>query len=448
MYNMPVKIILILFLCTTLFLSSCWLNPHNDEHNVNDDIDILPETIKKDLFSLVKNAPSLTAIRIIGYSSGDPSYPIYALKMTDNPLDEENEPELQVSGGIHGNEQLSCMVVIKLIEYMIDRYKHDDPVITDIINNTELHFFPVLNPHGLSLDKRHNANSVDLNRNFDWAWVDQPNHGDSPVDQPESQAIRDDSLEHPYVLSVHGHTGAVCINYLWDYIGTERSSGDPSKYSEEFFITNYLPTYPFISDTAATYKTQVNNAGDTSFWMTEGYEWYPVFGSLQDWQYGVRGCLAYTLEYHASFSHTIVNEPLFQEVFEYHKDSFITLFSQAQKGISGIITGDGGVPVDASVTITPEVSSRAFADPIPFSPFCFTDPDIGDYHLPVQPGTYTLDITADGYTPRTISGIVVPPDPGMIVRDIVLTPGRGEKWLPSIHPGLPADSIPPDLREE
>jgi hypothetical protein len=261
-------------------------------------------------------------------------------------------------------------------------------------------------------------------------------------------AIRNDALEHPYILAVHGHTGAACINTLWDYIGTEHSTGDPSSYSEEDFIANYLPAYPFITDMAQTYTTTVNTTGDESFWMTEGYNWYPAFGSLQDWMYGVRGTLAFTLEYHPSFNHTKLDDDLFQEVFDNHKDAFITLFNDAEKGISGIITGVGETPLDAKVEVTSSAVKKAYNDPVVFSPFCFTDPDVGDYHLLIQPGTYDLEITADGYIPETISTIVVPPDTGIVIRDIQLTPGGGKKSLPSMPPELPADSIPPDLREE
>ncbi|MBN2532084.1 MAG: DUF2817 domain-containing protein [Spirochaetales bacterium] len=435
LFFLPCLLILLVFF-------SCSLQNDGD-----DDIRILPGYIEEELVAFTIRAPLITELRITGYSSGPVSYPIYALKMTDNPQEQENEPEIQFTGGIHGNEQLSCIMVLRMIEYMIDLYEEDDPVITGIINNSELHFSPVLNPYGLSRDERYNANSVDLNRNFSWAWVDGLFHGDAPIDQPESQAIRDDALEHPYVLAVHGHTGAACINTLWDYIGTTKSSGTPSTYTIDDFISLYLPSYPFISEEALHYKNTVNAAGDDGFWMTEGYDWYAAFGTLQDWMYGVRGAIAYTLEYDLSSGHTLLYEELFQEVFDNHKDALIDLFIDARKGISGIITGSGELPVDAKVEVT-TVTKSVYCDPVTFSPFCFTDPDAGDYHLPVQPGTYNLEITADGYLPETINGIVVPEETGIVIRNIQLTPGKGEKSPLFMPPEIPADNIPPDLREE
>lgn len=438
------RIFFILCLCTLVVLFSCEIYNGGD---TDDEIQILPGYIEQELLSLTGRAPAITSLRIIGYSSGSLPYPIYALKMTDNPQEQENEPEIQLTGGTHGNEQLSCIMVLKLIDYMIHLYEENDPEVTEIINNSELHFFPVLNPYGLSRNIRYNANDVDLNRNFSWAWVDQPHHGEGPIDQPESQAIRDDALEHPYVLSIHGHTGAACINTLWDYIGTEQSSGDPSTYTIEDFITNYLPTYPFITEVAETYMNTVNDAGDKTFWMTEGYDWYPVYGSCQDWMYGVRGGLAYTLEYHGSFNHTKLDEALFQEVFDYHKDAFLELFRSADKGISGIVTGDGITTVDARVEVI-SVTKADYHDPVEFSPFCFTDPNFGDYHIPIQPGTYSLEITADGYITKTINNVAVPAGTGIVVLDIQLTPGVSEKRPLYMPPELPVDSVPPDLREE
>lgn len=436
------KIFFFICLCTILVFFSCQLDEKKEEE---EDIRILPADIEEELLSLSQRAPLITELRVIGDSSGSPSYPIYALKLTDNPQEQENEPEIQLTGGTHGSEQLSCIMVLKLIDYMIDLYEENDPEVTDIINNSELHFFPVLNPYGLSRDMRYNANDVDLNRNFGWAWVDQPHHGDSAIDQPESQAIRDDALEHPYVLSIHGHTGAACINTLWDYIGTENSYDQT--YSIEDFITLYLPTYPLITDIAETYMNTVNNAGDETFWMTEGYDWYPVYGSCQDWMYGVRGGLAFTLEYHPSFNHTKLYEALFQEVFDNHKEALIDFFGYAQKGISGIVTGDGVTTVDARIEVN-SITKAEYHEPVTFRPFCFTDPNFGDYHLPIQPGTYDLRIEADGYITKTISGVVVPTGTGIAIQDIELTRGKSEKHPPYMPSELPADSVPPDLREE
>lgn len=447
------KVIMLLCLSVTFLLFSCRINPDDDDDDDPEtDIRILPDDTESALLSFTAQAPDITALRIIGFSSGTPSYPIYALKITDNPGVDENEPEIQMTGGVHGDEQLSIMMVLTLIEYILDNYATNQEI-ADLVDNNELHFFPSINPYGLANETRYNANSVDLNRNFGWAWVSQAHHGAGPFDQPESQAIRDDALEHSYALSLHGHTGSVCINTLWDYIGTTEAQGvinpyDYITYSKESFIASYLPSYPFIESLATTYLSKVNTAGDINFWMTEGYDWYVVYGSIQDWLYAVNGTMAFTLEYHLTKNHTELDEELFGEVFGYHRDALIRIFQDAGRGISGIVTGPDGIKVDAKVTLTPPVK-REYTGPVAYSPFSYTDPDFGDFHIPIQPGTYNLQIEADGYITKTVTGVVVPAlDPRTIVVDVGLVPGKSVKQQSLESPVIDPDSVRPDLREE
>jgi carboxypeptidase D len=404
------------------------------------------------LQSIASDFPGITSLRSIGNSSGAPAYPIYGLKVTDNPGVDEFEPEIQVTGGVHGNEQLSCIMVMKLLEYITDNYGVIQEI-TDLVDSTEIHFFPVVNPYGLSQDIRYNANFVDINRNFGWAWVDQTYHGDAPFDQPESQALRDDAIERPYVFSFYGHTGEACINTLWDYIGTTESNGTPAAYTYQYFLNNYLPAYPFITDAAQTYLDNVNTAGDSNFWMTEGYEWYPVYGSIQDWLYGERGIMAFTLEYHITKNHTEEDEDLFNEIFDYHRQAFLDIFEYAHRGVSGRVLGSGGLPVSAKVWVyvpTKETGDRAYDDPVFYTTFGYTDAGAGDYHIPIQPGTYTVEIEADGYVTHTESNVVVPAgDPWLcVLDDVQLVPGKSEKRVPRTPLPLDPTRIPPDLRQE
>jgi hypothetical protein len=65
-------------------------------------------------------------------------------------------------------------------------------------------------------------------------------------------------------------------------------------------------------------------------------------------------------------------------------------------GIRGIVTSSAtGLPVYAKVTI------QGNTQPV------FSDPDVGDYHRLLLPGTYTLTIAAPGYTPQTLNDVVV-----------------------------------------
>ena len=65
-------------------------------------------------------------------------------------------------------------------------------------------------------------------------------------------------------------------------------------------------------------------------------------------------------------------------------------------GIRGIVTDAGtGAPLNATIT----VAGRNHE--------IYTDPDVGDYHRMLLPGTYSLTFTAAGYDPITVNNVVV-----------------------------------------
>ena len=90
-----------------------------------------------------------------------------------------------VVGVIHGNEQAGLDVVDELRAMAPD----------DIPANVDLYLMPALNVDGLVMNKRQNANGVDLNRNFPYKWgpIAQLGNweyaGPSGASEPETQAM-------------------------------------------------------------------------------------------------------------------------------------------------------------------------------------------------------------------------------------------------------------------
>jgi protein MpaA len=78
-------------------------------------------------------------------------------------------PRVLVVGAIHGNETAGIAIADALI---------DAPVTPD----TDIWVVPDLNPDGVALKRRQNADGIDLNRNFPFAW--QPFATDGPWDYP------------------------------------------------------------------------------------------------------------------------------------------------------------------------------------------------------------------------------------------------------------------------
>ncbi len=122
---------------------------------------------------------------------------------------------------------------------------------------------------------------VDLNRNYPIAFadgVDEPRaeiyHGEAPFSEPETQAMRNLTLQYHENLAfaVSLHSGIDVLLTPWGH------TSEPS------------PHEPFFANLGAAVEA------------ASGYEWwsatqlYPSFGSWDDWMYGKYGIPAVTLE--------------------------------------------------------------------------------------------------------------------------------------------------------
>ncbi len=405
-----------------------------------------PYAVEQFLFKMVNRYGELVSLRQIGFSSGSPALPIYALKITDNPAVAENEPELLFAGAMHGNEQISCGIILKFVEDILQGYSNSS-VIKNIVDNNELHFIPVINPYGLLKDSRYNANGVDLNRNFGWAWIAGVNRGSSAFDQPESLALKQDAEAHQYMFSLNGHTGATCLSVLWDYIGSTSSLGTPATYTIEQFTNSFLPVYPLVEEISSNYEFSVNNNGDPSFYWIEGYDWYEVFGSMQDWFYGVRGAISFTAEYSYVYGNPDDGGVLLNDVWLKHKDALYSMFDICEQGIKGIVTDfTTGLPVSAKIILS-KGGSKAVADPVDFNTFGFADPALGDYHIAIQGGVFQVSVEADGYAFFVTNNIIVP-EGGLLTLDIKLVQSKFNPVYDKVKlPDMTGISSP-DLRNE
>lgn len=85
---------------------------------------------------------------------------------------------LLVIGQVHGNEPAGKRIVSQLRR-----------AATEPESATAIWTISTLNPDGAARDRRYNARSVDLNRNFPVGWSRSTTSGKHPASEPESQAI-------------------------------------------------------------------------------------------------------------------------------------------------------------------------------------------------------------------------------------------------------------------
>jgi len=115
-------------------------------------------------------------------------------------------------GGIHGGYEANTTRLVE--EFFIDIAASTDLVPPQI----SLYFVPLVNPDGAAAGNdrilgRLNANSVDLNRNWDYEWQSVATHGTQPVSggtapfsEPETSALRDFILDHHIQAAIFYHS--------------------------------------------------------------------------------------------------------------------------------------------------------------------------------------------------------------------------------------------------
>jgi parallel beta-helix repeat protein len=283
---------------------------------------------------------------------------IWGLKITDNPDIEENEPEVRICGAHHGNEYMSVELPLLLAWLLVENYTID-PEITDLINNREIWIIPLVNPDGRQAASRYNANGVDLNRDYGYMWSQYS----QPFSQPETQVIREHALDNNFVLSLSFHCSGDIVNYIWNYKGQPVPDND--------VVVNLSQLY-------GSYN---------GYWVVEGYDWYQTRGDTNDFSYGCRGDIDWTIEVQTS------NIP---GAWDLNREGMLDIIDAAGMGVSGIVTdANTGLPIEATIWVE-EV----------FWP-CFTDPKVGDYHRILFPGDYTFHFQANGYEEKIFNVSII-----------------------------------------
>ncbi len=323
------------------------------------------ETIRGRLDELAAGRPDLARVVLIGESVE--GRPIPGLVVSRNPATEEDEPEVRVVAALHGNECLAAEMALRLAELLVEDYD-TDPGIRAIVDRTELWIFPLANPDGYAAipATRQNARRVDLNRNFGLMWVGSASaqSGDDPFSEPETQAFRENGLARRFVLGLSYHTVAAYVNAVW----------------------NYTPVLP--RDSAEIEAIGLDYAGSSTYEFVFGWTWYAIYGDITDWAYGTSGTLDYTIECRSDAD--------VEGEWAFHEQAMRAFLAWANRGARGLVTDRlTGKPLSARVTV------QGTGEPV------FTDPEVGDFHKVLLPGTYAVRVEANGYIPQVLTGVRV-----------------------------------------
>ena len=314
--------------------------------------------ITQELQNIANTYPDISQLYDLGHSVQ--GRVIWGLKITDNPTIEENEPEVRICGNHHGNEIMSVELPLLMAWHLVQNYSIN-PNIEELINNREIWIIPMVNPDGREMGTRYNAHGVDLNRDYGYVWGGEGG-SPSPFSQPETQAIRNNALDNNFVLSLSYHTTEAIVNYIWNY------KGQP------------------VADHNVVVQLSQQYGSHNGYWVVEGYDWYQTRGDTNDFSYGCRGDIDWTIETQNS------NIPV---AWNLHRDAMLEIIDAANMGLSGIVRDEEtGNPLAATIWV-----EEAYWP-------CFTDPKIGDYHKVLLPGSYTVHFQANGYEEQVHNVII------------------------------------------
>lgn len=214
---------------------------------------------------------------------------IWAFKISDNPLIDEEEPEMLYTAAIHAREVITPLVLQHYINWLVDNYG-TDPEATEYVNEREMWFVLCVNPDGYYYNELTNPGGggmwrknrrvngggtfgVDLNRNwgYEWGYDDEGSssspsaetyRGTAPFSEPETQAMRDFHIARDFAVSVYYHSYSNLVLYPWGY---------------DYFLTPDDDIFGAAADTMASY-----NGYDPG----PAHGLYPANGVTDDWIYG------------------------------------------------------------------------------------------------------------------------------------------------------------------
>lgn len=296
---------------------------------------------------------------------------------SDNPtVHETGEPEFKYVANMHGNEVVGKELMLNLADYLCDEYLGGNYEIQKLLDSTRIHIMPSMNPDGWEMsanvddpDKkwlagRSNAQGIDLNRNFpDLNYIVYNAKNESLNNHlldiyvhsgmaeetnnelaPETLMVIKWILSNPFVLSANLHGGDLVINYPYD----SSKPGKPRSYSKspdddvfKLLALSYAQKHPTMG-----LPHPLCTGGEGFYYdggITNGAQWYPVIGGMQDFNYLSSNCFELTFELGCD------KFPPPSELPKYWKDNKNALLAfiwMAHIGIKGQVSDySTGVPI-------------------------------------------------------------------------------------------------------
>ena len=300
---------------------------------------------------------------------------ILALRITNRAYDGRPRPEVLCTATMHGDEIAGYWASLRMAEHLL----RERPA--GLLNETVIYINPLANPDGAFMAGNHslfdaqrgNANNVDLNRNY--PDPDDGPHPDSYDYQPETLIFMRAARNHSFDLAINLHGGAELFNYPWDTYRHRHPDTDWWRRVSRDFAR----------------RAQADGSGyftDRHDGITNGHDWYPISGSRQDYMNYYHRTREATVE--VSMTKLLPAHQL-PRLWGQLRPALLGYFAEARYGLHGRVTDTyTGRPVRAEVRIPGHDRDHSSV---------FSDAEDGGFFRFLPPGSYTVQVRAEGYAP-------------------------------------------------
>lgn len=384
--------------------------------------------------------PDIAVMESIGVSMRD-SVTVWALKISDNPGVQEDEPDALVDAVTHAREPVNVNVCMALIDSLTQGYG-TNPDITHAVNETEIWIVPIKNTEGYLYvetgvenpwwrkNKRDNNNNgifegtvwepcneeypsmpdgVDLNRNYaeGWGTNGDPDSCSIVYWGPAAFSENESQMERRLVEREH-FAVATCLHSYSEYVG-------------------YCG-----ADSAGKLLCQdmADNIGTVNGFGTYDCELFYAGGQSYNWMFWDHGTQGYLIETGRGFFPS--GEETITNIVENNVNGILTMIYRVHgSSIRGnVYDSQTQEPLVAAVYVSGE----------PVINYPRSSEEVyGRFTRLLVPGTYSLLVVKDGYESLAVENVVVAEGVPTIVEVPLVNTASG------IEDNDPAD-VPPAVR--
>uniref|UniRef100_T1J2I5 Peptidase M14 domain-containing protein n=1 Tax=Strigamia maritima TaxID=126957 RepID=T1J2I5_STRMM len=362
------------------------------------------------LFNLNRAYPNLTSIYSIGKSVKSTRWlqliayrDLWVIVVSKYPHHHvKGLPNVKYVANMHGNEAVGRELLLQLAAYLVTNYPQDDYV-RHLMDNTRIHLMPSMNPDGFEAAiegncqgtvGRGNARGFDLNRNFPDLFKENRKE-----EQLETKSVRDWLSKIQFVLSANLHGGALVANYPYDNSPTSlfaAFSSSPNLTPDHDVFKHLAEVYSFSHAIMFRGVPCMRNSQVFPNGTTNGAAWYPLTGGMQDYNYVWNGCMEITLEL------SCCKYPSAAELTSFwndNKKSLLVFLGEVHRGVKGFVTDEYGNPLEGAEM---KVEGRDIG---------FKTTKMGEFWRILLPGTYVMQVVADGFEIKKQAFVVADPQP-------------------------------------